>query len=114
TIKTLSQWKALGHDTHSLSATKSALFVNSAANDYHLIAGSPAIDTGTTVAVPNDMEGKTRPAGAGYDVGSYEAASGAPPNPPVINSLSPSSATAGGVAFTLSVNGSAFVKIGRA
>lgn len=42
------------------------------ADDYHLRPGSPAIDAGTDVGVPADLEGTTRPQGAGHDIGAYE------------------------------------------
>lgn len=50
------------------------LFVNVAAGDFRLKAGSPAIDSGTsTGAVPStDIEGNSRPNGSGYDMGTYE------------------------------------------
>jgi len=41
--------------------------------DYHLRAGSPAIDKGMRMTiVPNDYDGNLRPKGAGYDIGAYE------------------------------------------
>jgi parallel beta-helix repeat protein len=41
--------------------------------DYHLTAGSPSIDTGTSEDAPStDIEGTTRPQGNGYDMGAYE------------------------------------------
>ncbi|MEW6095551.1 MAG: right-handed parallel beta-helix repeat-containing protein, partial [bacterium] len=47
------------------------LFVGS--GDYHLTAGSPCIDTGTSANAPaDDIDGDTRPQGAGYDMGSDE------------------------------------------
>jgi hypothetical protein len=49
------------------------LFVNPAANDYHLQSQSPAIDAGLELKnVPNDYEGHPRPAGQGLDIGAYE------------------------------------------
>ncbi len=50
------------------------LFVNPQAGDYHLQAGSPAIDAGSDLRglVPDDFEGTSRPQGAGYDIGAYE------------------------------------------
>ena len=43
--------------------------------DYHLTAGSPCIDTGTSSGAPaTDLEGSPRPLGAGYDMGAYEFA----------------------------------------
>ncbi|MCK5797458.1 MAG: IPT/TIG domain-containing protein [Deltaproteobacteria bacterium] len=47
-------------------------FVNAASHDYHLSAGSPAIDTGAKASVPVDRDGVPRPQGAGFDVGAYE------------------------------------------
>lgn len=81
---TLAQWRsATGQDTHSILSTPSELFVNVAANDYHLKAGSPAIDRGTSQLAPTvDLEGRARPAGAGWDVGAYE--SGAVTNRPPV------------------------------
>jgi hypothetical protein len=50
------------------------LFVDFANGDYHLLPGSPAIDTGTAyLARPYDLEMNPRPNGAGYDMGAYEA-----------------------------------------
>ncbi|TAN33524.1 DUF1565 domain-containing protein [Patescibacteria group bacterium] len=49
------------------------LFVNAAAADFRLLAGSPAIDKGAAAdAPPVDFAGKARPAGAGFDVGAFE------------------------------------------
>ena len=48
-------------------------FVNVAANNFHLLDSSPAINTGLLVAtVSTDFEGTTRPQGPGYDIGAYE------------------------------------------
>jgi len=70
---TLTQWRALGYDQHSIIATPSQLFVNAPAADYHLTPGSPAIDKGTTLNdVPTDLEGNPRPSGTAYDIGAYE------------------------------------------
>ncbi len=42
-------------------------------SDYHLLAGSPASDSGTaTGAPPADLGGQARPSGGGVDVGAYE------------------------------------------
>jgi len=47
------------------------LFVGN--GNYHLKADSPCIDTGTSVEAPSDdIDGDTRPQGAGYDIGSDE------------------------------------------
>ena len=40
--------------------------------NYHLTSGSPCIDTGTTVAVADDIDGDARPQEAGYDMGADE------------------------------------------
>ena len=40
--------------------------------DYHLTGDSPCIDTGTDVGVHVDIDGDTRPEGAGFDMGSDE------------------------------------------
>jgi hypothetical protein len=41
--------------------------------DYHLLPGSPAIDNGTSNGAPQtDIEGNSRPYGAGFDMGPYE------------------------------------------
>jgi hypothetical protein len=52
-------------------------FVNAAAHDYHLAAGSPSVDAGERIAdVAIDREGVERPQGRAYDIGAYEAAAG--------------------------------------
>jgi parallel beta-helix repeat protein len=49
------------------------MLVNAAAVDFHLRAGSPAIDTGTADQAPAvDRDGNPRPCGAGFDMGAYE------------------------------------------
>src|SRR6185503_16533045 len=58
----------------NLSTAVSA-FVNAAAHDYHLAAGSPAVDAGERLAdVTIDRDGVERPQGGSHDVGAYEAA----------------------------------------
>lgn len=48
-------------------------FKNAAAFDFHLTAGSPAIDRGLTISsVMTDMEGLLRPRGGAYDLGACE------------------------------------------
>jgi len=69
----LAAWQTLGYDSHSFIATPNELFVDPAAGDYRLKAGSPAIDAGLDLAdVPADLTGQPRPAGAGFDLGAYE------------------------------------------
>jgi hypothetical protein len=51
-----------------------SLFVNAAANDYHLKAGSTAIDVGDPTNAPAvDIFQHARPTGAGIDIGAYES-----------------------------------------
>ena len=48
-------------------------YTDSAQNDYHLLAGSPCIDAGTTNGAPTtDFDGMPRPQGHGTDMGAYE------------------------------------------
>lgn len=48
-------------------------FVNPAVADFHLQAGSPAIDNGSPTGAPSDdFDGNSRPKGTGYDIGAYE------------------------------------------
>lgn len=55
------------------NATADPRFVNAAASDLHLLAGSPAIDQGATIAgVAVDFDGVTRPQGAAFDIGAFE------------------------------------------
>ncbi len=48
-------------------------FADSAAGDYHLTAGSPCIDAGSSAGAPaSDIEGVARPRRLGHDMGAYE------------------------------------------
>lgn len=69
----LAQWQAMGHEANSVEASDlNTLFVNPGV-DYHLRAGSPAIDRGLRLTdVTIDFEGHTRPRGASSDVGTDE------------------------------------------
>jgi parallel beta-helix repeat protein len=54
-------------------------FVNAASFDFHLQAGSPAINAGLTLSVvATDYAGTPRPQGAGYDIGAYEYGNSTP------------------------------------
>jgi len=55
-------------------------FVNADSFDFHLKAGSPAIDAGSADRAPKmDFEGKPRPQGGKVDIGAYEATSATGP-----------------------------------
>jgi hypothetical protein len=70
------------------------MFANIAANDFHILKSSPAVNRGVTVNGFNrDLDGVTRPQGAAWDIGAYEFKSGtvnvtapetsiSPPQPP--------------------------------
>jgi hypothetical protein len=47
-------------------------FVSVSTNNFHLTAGSPAIDAGATVSLATDYDGVPRPQGPAYDIGAYE------------------------------------------
>ncbi len=73
TVIDLPTWQGLGYDTHSFIATPADLFLVPG-TDFHLKAGSPAIDAGTATDAPaNDLDDNPRPVGTGYDVGAYES-----------------------------------------
>lgn len=73
TVLSLAEWRAqTGHDQSSLLSTPVALFADPT-SDFHLRAGSPALDNGETlVEVPTDLEGTPRPLGPAFDIGAYE------------------------------------------
>jgi parallel beta-helix repeat protein len=70
--RTFAEYQALsGWDASGLSADPS--FVDSGAQDYHLLAGSPALDVGSPLyAAPIDYDGHARPSGGGPDIGAFE------------------------------------------
>ncbi|MCG3192042.1 MAG: hypothetical protein DIJKHBIC_01276 [Thermoanaerobaculia bacterium] len=53
------------------------LFVSAAGGDFHLRAGSPAIDRGSSLAAPlADFDNVARPQGSGIDIGAFERPGG--------------------------------------
>ena len=62
--------------------TGDLLFVDPAGDDYHLRAGSPAIDAGAPndLSLPADLDGSSRVEGSAPDLGAFE--SSFPPPPP--------------------------------
>jgi hypothetical protein len=71
-VMDLATWRAqTGQDAHSIAAELGQVIVS--AIDLHLVAGSPAIDAGTSDrAPPDDVEGTRRPQGRAVDAGAYE------------------------------------------
>jgi parallel beta-helix repeat protein len=69
----LSNYIGFTKDLNDIS--RDPLFVDPENGDYHLQRGSPCIDAGTSQGAPDtDMDGNSRPKGAGYDMGAYEHA----------------------------------------
>jgi hypothetical protein len=107
----LAAWQGLGYDTHSIIATPTQLFVDPLNADYHLKAGSPAVDNGTSLPqVTVDLEGNARPSGASYDIGAYELTpslvlQGAGRNGSIDLNWSISTALPGGSDWTISYDG---------
>ncbi len=52
--------------------TGAPLFVDPAADNYRLQAGSPAVDSGADASIPDDYDGQPRPLGFGPDIGAFE------------------------------------------
>lgn len=73
TVLTLAEWRTqTGHDQSSLLSDPATLFIDPT-SDFHLRAGSPALDSGETLTdVLTDLEGTPRPLGPAFDIGSYE------------------------------------------
>ena len=63
--------------TNTISAApKFVNYIATGGGDYHLAAGSAAIDAATSSGAPKtDLDGHARAQGAGYDIGAYEYAS---------------------------------------
>jgi parallel beta-helix repeat protein len=74
----------IGSSTTGNLAFNNAYFVNAGSHDYHLVAGSPAIDAGASLVsvVAVDIQGNTRAAGAAPDLGAYEYAGPRAPGAP--------------------------------
>jgi len=71
----LSSWQsATGLDRHSLVSRPDSLFIKRDSADFHLRAGSPAIDSAASPQAPeDDIEGTRRPVGSLPDIGAFEA-----------------------------------------
>lgn len=70
-VISLSEWQSLGYDTNSIIAAPNEIFTGS--GDYGLQSGSPAVNSGLVLpGVTMDMNGATRPQGAGFDMGAFE------------------------------------------
>jgi len=54
------------------SLTSNPLFVNAAARDFRLQAGSPCINAGVNIGLTMDMDGNPVPVGGAPDIGAYE------------------------------------------
>jgi parallel beta-helix repeat protein len=102
---TLAQWRsATGQDQNSIIAAPASLFVDIAASNYRLKAGSAAIDAGTSqFAPPRDLAGILRPQGAAVDIGAYET-SGAPNQEPTAQADSAETVVATSVTINVLAN----------
>jgi hypothetical protein len=60
--------------TGTVNVYDDPVFVDSSAWDYHLTAGSAAIDEGVNAGVDEDIDSDPRPIGVGYDIGADEYA----------------------------------------
>ncbi len=75
--RTLAQWQAYGYDAHS--DFHDPQFVNAAARDFHLGAGSPCIDAGVYMPLTEDYAGTSVPQGDSLDAGALETVPGTAP-----------------------------------
>ncbi|WP_177224154.1 PKD domain-containing protein [Thermoflavifilum thermophilum] len=72
-----------------ISDINKAGFVNPAADNYHLLPGSPAVNAGMDLrsyGITTDLDGNARPYGTAFDIGAYEYAPH-PNKPPVAKAL---------------------------
>jgi hypothetical protein len=134
---TFQNWSDGGGVTHSVAPASAATYTATFATQYLLAATASPASGGTVAALPTSPDGYynlgtlvqlTATANSGYQLANWNGALTGTANPqslamtapqsvtanfsvvaPVVTSLSPSSATAGGPAFTLTVNGSGFV-----
>lgn len=73
TVYTLAQWKAMGHEPYSLSASNASLFRDPNNGNYHLLATAPAIAAGQPLASVNrDIEGVWRSPNGPAEVGCHQ------------------------------------------
>jgi parallel beta-helix repeat protein len=70
-------------NTQDHNLTSDPKFKNASAADFNLLAGSPAINAGLTIAgVTDDFDGVSRPQGGSFDIGAYEYGGGTPDTTP--------------------------------
>ncbi len=83
------------------AASAANVFLNPAGADFHLQAGSPAIDAGmnlSSLGITTDIDGRSRPQGVVYDIGAYEFGGSSvlvPPAPTVTLTASSLTITSG-------------------
>jgi hypothetical protein len=92
------QYQNVDHNLYNVSSSDyygansingTPYFVNPSNGDFHYLANSPAIDTGSSLYAPNiDFDGVPRPQGSNYDIGAYEYISFYDNTPPQISYIS--------------------------
>ena len=99
-------WKTNSSQDGTNSAETDPLFVSTVTPDFHLQAGSPAIDAGTNVNLTSDYAGTVVPQGGGYDISAYEYTQGTTPtvslNAPAVGTVSGSTVTVSATASAVS------------